>query len=299
MTVDRGELFTQNRDRLFGLAYRMLGSAADADDVVQEAFLRFQRADLSQVDSPAAFLTTVTSRLAIDQLRRLRMERERYIGPWLPEPLVGPPTAQPDEQSALAESLSLAMLVVLETLEPAERAVFLLREVFEIDYGQIADTVGTSVENCRQLLHRAKERIAAGRVRPREASREEHDRLTQQFFASCVSGDLEGLKSVLADGVTSWHDGGGKLSGARRPLYGADAVARFFIGITKKLPPGMSIVPATVNGQPGVVMYGNGRPTDVLQFEIGGGRITGIRVQRNPEKLTRIPHLAGRMKDEG
>jgi RNA polymerase sigma-70 factor, ECF subfamily len=291
--IDRSDLFLQNRDRLFGLAYRMLGSAADADDVVQEAFLRFQRADDTQIDNPAAFLTTVTTRLAIDQLRRLRMEREHYIGPWLPEPLIGPAGMQADDESAIAESLSQAMLVVLETLEPAERAVFLLREVFEVDYSQIADIVGKSVENCRQLLHRAKERISVGRTRSRGASRQEYDRLTQQFFATCVSGDLEGLKSLLADGVTSWHDGGGKLTGARRPLYGADAVARFFIGITKKSPPGISIRPATVNGQPGVIAYEQGRPTDVLQFEISDGQITAIRVQRNPEKLTRVPHLQG------
>jgi RNA polymerase sigma-70 factor, ECF subfamily len=290
--IDRSDLFLQNRDRLFGLAYRMLGSAADADDVVQEAFLRFQRADDTQIDNPAAFLTTVTTRLAIDQLRRLRMEREHYIGPWLPEPLVGP-AGMPADESALAESLSQAMLVVLETLEPAERAVFLLREVFEVDYSQIADIIGKSVENCRQLLHRAKGRVSVGRARSRGASRQEYDRLTQQFFASCVSGDLEGLKSLLADGVTSWHDGGGKLTGARRPLYGADAVARFFIGITKKSPPGVSIRPATINGQPGVIAYEQGRPTDVLQFEISEGRITAIRVQRNPEKLTRVPHLQG------
>jgi RNA polymerase sigma-70 factor, ECF subfamily len=292
--IDRGELFLQNRERLFGLAYRMLGSAADADDVVQEAFLRFQRADEAQIHNPAAFLTTVTTRVAIDQLRRLRMERERYIGPWFPEPLIGPPGTEAYEQSALAESLSQAMLVVLETLEPAERAVFLLREVFEVDYAEVAEIVGKSVENCRQLLHRAKERISAGRSKSRGASREEHDRITQQFFASCVSGDLDGLKSLLADGVISWHDGGGKLTGARRPLYGADAVARFFIGITKKSPPGVSLGPATVNGQPGVIAYEHGRPTDVLQFEISDGRITGIRVQRNPDKLARVPHLPSR-----
>lgn len=291
---DRGELFRENRDRLFGLAYRMLGSAADADDVVQEAFLRFERADLDQIAAPAAFLTTVTTRLAIDQLRRLRAERERYIGPWLPEPLIGPPALQADEQTALAESLSQAMLVVLETLEPAERAVFLLREVFDIDYDQIAEIIGQSVPNCRQLLHRAKERISAGRSKPREASREEHDRLTQQFFASCVSGDLDGLKSLLADDVVSVHDGGGKLSGARRPLYGADAVARFFIGITKKSPPGISLRPATVNGRPGVIAYEHVRPTDVLQFEIHDGRIHTIRVQRNPDKLLRVPRLETR-----
>lgn len=292
--TDRGELFCENRDRLFGLAYRMLGSAADADDVVQEAFLRFERTDSAQIAAPAAFLTTVTTRLAIDQLRRLKVERERYIGPWLPEPLVGPAAIEADEQTALAESLSQAMLVVLETLEPTERAVFLLREVFEVDYVQIAEIIGQSTANCRQLLHRAKERISAGRKKPRGASREEHDRLTRQFFASCVSGDLDGLKSLLADDVVSYHDGGGKLSGARRPLYGSDAVARFFIGITKKTPPGVSLRPATVNGKPGVIAYGHGRPTDVLQFEISDGQIQTIRVQRNPDKLTRVPLLEPR-----
>lgn len=233
----------------------------------------------------------MTTRLAIDQLRRLRTEREHYIGPWLPEPLVGPPAMAADEQTALAESLSQAMLVVLETLEPSERAVFLLREVFDIDYAQIAEIIGQSATNCRQLLHRAKERISAGRSKSRGPTREEHDRLTQQFFASCVSGDLDGLKSLLADDVISYHDGGGKLSGARRPLYGCDAVARFFVGITKKSPPGISLRPATVNGQPGVIAYEHERPTDVLQFEIADGRIRAIRVQRNPDKLIRIPHL--------
>jgi RNA polymerase sigma-70 factor, ECF subfamily len=288
---NREDIFLENRDRLFGLAYRMLGTAADADDVVQEAFLRFERADLDELASPAAFLTTVTTRLAIDQLRRLRLERERYIGPWLPEPLVGPPVMQAEEQTALAESLSQAMLVVLETLEPAERAVFLLREVFDVDYDQIAEIIGQSATNCRQLLHRAKERISVGRKKPRFASRDEHERLTQQFFASCVSGNLDGLKSLLADEVVSYHDGGGKLSGARRPILGADAVARFFIGITKKSPPGVSLGPATVNGQPGVVAYRDGQPTDVLQFEITNGQIRTIRVQRNPDKLVRVPPL--------
>ena len=213
---DRGELFLENRDRLFGLAYRMLGSAADADDVVQEAFLRFKRRPGSsrrslRLPHDGHHATSPSTNCDDCGPNANATSAPGSRSPWLAR---GIPA---EEQTALAESLSQAMLVVLETLEPAERAVFLLREVFEIDYDQIAEIIGQTTANCRQLLHRAKERISAGRAKPRGATPEEHDRLTQQFFASCVSGDLDGLKSLLADDVVSYHDGGGKLHARASP----------------------------------------------------------------------------------
>jgi RNA polymerase sigma-70 factor (ECF subfamily) len=284
------ELFERERPRMFDLAYRMLASAADADDIVQEAYLRFQRAGPDSLEHPSAYLATVVTRLSIDHLRRLRREREHYVGPWLPEPLLTDTAPTPDQHAALAESLSLAMLLVMEQLDPVERAVFLLREVFDFDYPAIADVVEKSEANCRQLLHRARERLAGTRSRSASTIAEQQ-RLSAQFKLTLATGDLAGLMHLLAEEVVEYSDSGGKVPAARRAIAGADHVARYFIGLMKKAPADFNIRDTWLNGRPGFVTYEGGRPTNLVQLDIEAGKIIAIYVQRNPDKLRRVPPL--------
>jgi RNA polymerase sigma-70 factor (ECF subfamily) len=289
--MDRTEIFEQHRRLLFGVAYRMLGSASDAEDVVQDAFLRWQHAADEEIDSPRAWLSTVVTRLAIDHLRSARVQRETYVGPWLPEPLVTERAPAASDRLALAESLSMAFLVMLEALGPVERAVFLLREVFDYDYDEIARVVGKSADNCRQMLHRARRHVVAGRPRF-AASPEEHERLTQQFLATVATGDVPALVALLAEDITLWSDGGGKTAAARNPIHGADRVARFLVGILRKAPGGFADVRMVrVNGEAGLVAYVGGRPRSVASLEIRDGRIQGIRIVVNPDKLRTLPSL--------
>ena len=287
--MDRGETFERHRGLLFGVAYRMLGSASDAEDVVQEAFLRWQHAADEDIASPRAWLSTVVTRLAIDHLRSARTQREIYVGPWLPEPLVTDRAPAAGDRLARAESLSMAFLVMLETLGPVERAVFLLREVFDYSYDEIAGIVGRSADNCRQMLHRARQHLVDGRPRF-AASPEDHERLTQQFLATVASGDVPALVAMLADDVTLWSDGGGKRVAARNPIYGPDRVTRFLLGVLRKVPHEYLDVRALrVNGAPGLVAYVGGRATSVISLEVRDGRISGIRIVVNPDKLRAIP----------
>lgn len=285
---EAGLVFEQHRPNLFALAYRMLSSLADAEDVVQEAYLRFARVNLDDIETPAAFLATIVTRLSIDRLRQLRAERARYIGPWLPEPLWTDQTMPADERSALAESLSQALLLLLETLDPIERAVFLLREVFDFEYDAIAAIVDCRSDHCRQLMHRARARVSAGKTRCR-ASCSEQRRLTERFLETCASGDLTGLMALLSDDVTFYSDSGGKVPAARRLVRGATDVARLFIGITKKKPTDMATAFATINDRPAFITTTQGKVSDVIQLEIVDGKITAIFVQRNPDKLRHIP----------
>jgi RNA polymerase sigma-70 factor (ECF subfamily) len=279
--------FLEQRSRLFSIAYRMLGSASEAEDVLQEAWLRWQAADRSNVDSPQAFLTSVVVRLSIDVLRSARVRREAYVGPWLPEPLVADTAPGPDEAAELADSVSLAFLVLLEELTPVERAVFLLREVFGYDYPTVAAMVGKTEANCRQLVVRGKQRVAERRTRF-EADSEHSRQLTAQFLEACMTGDLDGLFGMLADDVVVWSDGGGKASAARRPIAGKEKAARFLVGIAAKGGVDVDGRLVAVNGQPGGVFGRNGRIEYALALDVLDGQIVGVRVIANPDKLQHL-----------
>lgn len=279
--------FERHRGLLFSIAYRMLGSVADAEDVVQDAYLRWRGAE-ARVRSPREYLCTTVTRLAVDHLRSARVRRETYVGPWLPEPLVEPAGDDPQESLELAESLSTAFLLLLERLSPVERAVFLLREVFSFEYGEVARIVGREEANCRQIAKRARDRVAAGRTRF-DASADDAERIAERFLGACASGDVEEVLALLADDAVTWSDSGGKVPAARRPILGAERTARFWIGIVRKSPPGSRIQPVRVNGGPGFVVRAEGYPPRVIGFSISEGRIDGIFVFSNPDRLPPLP----------
>jgi RNA polymerase sigma-70 factor, ECF subfamily len=284
--MDREQIFQEERPRLFAIAYRMLGSVMDAEDAVQDTFLRWQQLtdqDLA-VTSPRAYLTTILTRRCIDLLRSARVRREQYVGPWLPEPIVTEPETDPAEMVALADSLSTAFLVLLERLSPTERAVFLLREAFEYDYAEIAQIIGTSEANCRQLLARARKKIAEGRPRF-SAPPKQQQRLATAFGRASFSGDLDGLIRLLSDDVTLWADGGGKVTAARQPIHGPDRVARFVLGALAKAPPNLVTRPVMLNGQTGFVSLLDGQPFLALTLDVADDRIRGLYLVANPDKL--------------
>lgn len=287
------EDFDQHRPLLFSIAYRMLGSVADAEDVLQEAYLRWQRTD-EEVRSPRAFLSAVVTRLSIDQLRSARIRREEYVGTWLPEPILteGESAADaPAEAVILEETLSMAFLVLLESLTPTERAVFLLREVFDYDYGEVSRLVGKSEENCRQISRRARQSVAARRPRF-ESSPEQEERLMGSFLEACASGDMQALVSLLSEDVIVWSDGGGRVRAALQPIRGAQKATRFFAGIIEKAPPGLTFRLASINGRPGAVGYhADGSPQSVVTLDVEEGSIRAIHIVVNPEKLENIPAL--------
>lgn len=283
--------FDRHRPLLFSIAYRMLGSAMDAEDIVQEAYLRWQGTE-EEVRSPKAYLSTVVTRLSIDRLRSAKARREQYVGPWLPEPLAtGEASDDVAEAPAIGESLSMAFLVLLESLSPVERAVFLLREVFDYDYPEVASFVGKTEANCRQIAHRTR-RAAAAR-RPRfESSEEQQERMTRLFVEACASGDMRGLLSLLSEDVVLYSDGGGKVVTARNPVYGPDRVARLLLGLARKMTPEFAVRLLEVNGQPGIIVYAGDLPDSVLTLEITGGRIKAVRNVQNPDKLHAVPRLS-------
>ena len=283
--MDRATQFDEQRRHLFGVAYRMLGSAADAEDMVQEAFLRWRQAP-DDVESPRAYLTTVVTRLCIDHLRSAKARREEYVGPWLPEPI---PTSAVDGDGSVAigDSLSMAFLVLLESLTPVERAAFLLREVFDYDYDEIAEVVGKSAVACRQLVSRARGHLAARRARF-EAPRDRRDAIVGEFRAACATGNMQALLSLFAEEITVWSDGGGVVSAATRPVSGRDRVGRFLLGLLSKAPPGFEIRETELNGEPAFLTYLDGRLNTTLQLDVAGDRIEGIYIVRNPSKLTAV-----------
>ena len=288
--ADRAEVFDRHRALLFSIAYRMLGGVADAEDVVQEAFLRWQKDAGTEVRSPKAYLSAVVTRLSIDHLRREKAQRERYVGPWLPEPLVGETASDVAEKAVLDESLSMAFLVLLESLTPVERAVFLLREVFDYEYAEISRLVEKSEANCRQISRRARQSVAARRPRF-DPSPEAEERLLQGFLEACTSGDMDALLSLLSDDVTLWSDGG-RVVAARNPIHGPDRVARFLLGVMREAPPGLVLRWLPVNGRLGLVGYfADGRPQSVATLEAADGSIRAIRLVVNPEKLEKVPPL--------
>ena len=286
--VRADEEFVDLRPLLFSIAYRMLGSVPEAEDVVQDAFIRWRRAaeEGAEVDSTKSYLAATVTRLAIDHLRRAKTRRETYIGPWLPEPLVGGSEDDVAEQAEMADSLSMAFLVLLESLTPVERAVFLLREVFQYDYTEIAEIVGKSEPNTRQLFARARRRIEVGTPRF-EPSSEERDELAQRFFAACAEGDMDGLLELLAADAVSVGDGGGKAYAAREPIHGAQRVATFLVRLFERgRTIGARLELVQVNGQPGALAYDReGLLLTVFSLDVVDGQIQAIRSVVNPDKL--------------
>jgi RNA polymerase sigma-70 factor (TIGR02957 family) len=290
------ELLDELRPVAFAIAYRMLGSVAEAEDVVQEALLRLHRAlqNGQRIDSPRAFLATVTTRLAIDSLRSARVRRERYVGDWLPEPIVTDGADDPARRTEMADSLSLALLVLLESLSPEQRAVLLLRDVFDYGYDEIAAIVGKSEPAVRQLAVRA--RASVEQRRPRfQTSREQRDELARRFFAAVQEGDVAGLEALLAHDVVLTGDGGGKVPALARALHGRSRVARALVNWIKwgSRVPGASLRPVEVNGGPGAFLLdGEERLVAVWALEVSGGQITGVSSIINPDKLGHLGPVA-------
>lgn len=284
-------VFDEHRRLLLSIAYRMLGSSGDAEDMLQETFLRWQHASVWEIRHPRAFLVTVITRLCINQLQSARVTREQYFGQWLPEPLLTGATAGAATTPGLDGSLSMAFLMLLERLTAVERAVFLLREVFDYEYAEVAGMVGQSEVNCRQILKRAKEHIAEGRPRF-DVSPEQRERLLQQFLEATAQGDMQGLLALLSEDVVLYTDGGGKATAVPNPIHGAERVARFFFGAREKLMP-RDVVRriAEINGQPGVVVYHQGRVFGVLTMDVAEGRVRNIYIVRNPDKLEGLARL--------
>jgi RNA polymerase sigma-70 factor, ECF subfamily len=285
--------YEELRPLLFSIAYGMLGSVGEAEDVVQEAFLRFHRvvAEGTEIESPKAYLSAVTTRLCIDQLRSARARREQYVGQWLPEPIVTEPDAA--EHAATADSLSMAFLVLLESLSPVERAVFLLREVFDYGYDEIARVVGKTEANCRQLYVRARRHIDEGKPRF-DASREQREELARRFFAAAEEGDIEALERMLADDVVVYGDGGGKAPSWPRPIVGRRRVSRLMAGVLAQAREyGATWRPTEVNGQPGVMFVDSeGRIGSVMSVDVADGVIQTIRGIINPDKLAHLGPVA-------
>jgi len=295
MTTDE-QLLHELRPTAFGIAYRMLGSVAEAEDVVQEALLTLHRvlADGERIESPRAFVATVTTRLAIDTLRSARVRRERYFGEWLPEPLLTDGSGDPALEVETADSVSIAMLVLLESLSPEQRAALLLRDVFDYGYGEIAQVVGKSEDNARQLVSRARRQLEERSPRF-ETSPERRDELARRFFAAVNEGDLAGLEALLADDVVLTGDGGGKVPALARPVGGRSRVARAlrsWVRLGARIP-GASIRPAGVNGGPGALLLdGDQRVIAVWALEIEGDRVQRISSIINPDKLGHLGTLA-------
>lgn len=283
-TENTTEIFSQYRGLLFSIAYRMLSSATDAEDIVQEAFLRWLQVEAGEVQSPKAYLSAVVVRLCIDQLRSLKAQRELYVGSWLPEPIRTDAAQGLEETAILAESLSFAFLIMLESLGPLERAVFLLREVFDYDYTEIAAVVEKSEANCRQILHRAHQHL--GNRRPRfEISHEQQEQMTSQFLRASISGDMQGLLDLLTDDIVFTADSGGKAQVGPKPVRGRNNVARGTLGGLRFLSTGLDARIEEINGQPAIAGYVAGRPYGVVLLDVAGDRIRNIYAVLNPDKL--------------
>lgn len=281
--------FEQYRPLMFSIAYRMLGSVTEAEDTLQDAYLRYRQMPAGSIASPKAFLSTVVTRLCLNHLQAARVQRESYLGPWLPEPLLTEEDPEsPTSQAERLESISMAFLVLLERLTPVERAVFLLREVFDYPYPDIAEIVGKDEVSCRQILSRAKKFIAGSRPRF-TPSTEQHQHLLQQFLEAVEEGDLDGLTQLLASDVTLWTDGGGKVRGAAtRILHGQEAVARFMIASQRFIQAMFTTDITEVNGEPALLLRVDGHPFSVVSVTIAQQHIQEIRVIANPDKLRHL-----------
>jgi len=285
------ESFETYRSYLFAIAYRMLGSAMDAEDMVQETYLRYQTTPPQTIRSLKAYLTTILVRLCMDQLQLARRKREQYVGPWLPEPIrtaETPEAADPEKRVEMEESISLAFLVLLEQLQPFERAVFLLREVFAYEFAEIATMLDKSEAACRRSFSRAKLHLASHRPRF-PASPETHRQLLTAYFQAVQNGEMTALKDQLAEEVTLWADGGGKVKqAALRPISGREAVARFSLGTKRFWPENSRVELAEVNGQAALIIHAGDQTFSVLTIDVEQGHIQAIRIIANPEKLARV-----------
>jgi len=280
-----GDPFVTHRRLLFTVAYELLGSAADAEDVVQEAWLKWAGVDQAEVRDPRAFLVRVVTRTALDRLRTLARRREEYVGPWLPEPLLTSPDVAEDVE--LADSLSMAMLLVLETLAPVERAVFVLREVFALEYDELAEAVGKSPTAVRQIAHRARAHVAARRPRGNTSPSDARNAF-EAFRRAIVTGDLQGLADILAPDVVALSDGGGIKQALPRPVVGVDKVARLLHVGLAPVRDRMTFEPAEVNGGPALIVRLDGELDSVVSVHVEGGLVRGLYTVRNPEKLSRV-----------
>jgi RNA polymerase sigma-70 factor (ECF subfamily) len=297
MNTDPSASFEPHRRRLLGLAYRMLGSMAEAEDAVQEAYLRWHDADRASVEEPRAFLMTTTTRICLDVLKSARVRREEYVGPWLPDPVTDTASLAPDAQTELAEDLSVALLLAIDRLSPLERAAFLLHDVFDYSFAQVAEALGRNEAACRQLASRARARVREARpaaaIQARAGSSSvdpKHAELLSAFMAATRSGDVAGLTRLLASDARLVADGGGKVPAALNVIEGPDRVAAFLIGATRKgWTDDMSVRLDTINGLPGLIVSGLRGLVQTNAFEIVDGLVTAIYVVRNPDKLR---HLA-------
>lgn len=295
--IDPAVSFEPHRRRLLGLAYRMLGSIAEAEDAVQEAYLRWHGADRDRIAQPRAFLTTTTTRICLDVLRSARVRREDYVGPWLPEPVVDTTALAPDAQTELAEDLSVALLLALDRLSPLERAAFLLHDVFDCPFSEVARALDRSEAACRQLASRARAHVREARPRDESAARgpagagaTAHGKLVSAFVDAARSGDVAALTSMLADDARLVADGGGKVQAALNVIEGADRVARFLASVgAKGLSDETSLRFESVNGLPGLIVYSPDGYVQTVAFEIEGNRIRTIYSVRNPDKLRHLP----------
>lgn len=283
------EIFNTHRPALFGIAYRMLGRVSEAEDLMQEVWLRWQKQEAAEIESPKAWLVAATTRLCIDQLRSARHVREEYYGVWLPEPLVAAADAAPDHLADLTDSLNMAFMMMLETLGPVERAVFLLHEVFDYSYADTAAIVGKSEANCRQIIRRSKASLQASPATPQPPN-DQARRVVEQFAHATSTGQIDQLLDLLMEDVTVYSDGGGKVKAAGLPIRSADRVSRFFIGIQRLLPADIACKFATINGMPGMLMISGGQIYSAYSFDLVSGRVRNMYGIWNPEKLR---HLAG------
>jgi RNA polymerase sigma-70 factor (ECF subfamily) len=285
----RDDAFEAHRKHLMAIAYRMTGSVADSEDILQDAYLRWCRTDRDAVRQPKAFLSKTVTRLCIDSLESAKSRREQYVGPWLPEPVLGEGAMAASDATELAQDISMALMMALERLSPAERAAFLLHDVFDADYAELAETLQRSEAACRQLVSRARAHVKAARPRY-EPSGDEHTRVVRAFGEAISRGDVDGLREVLSDDAVLYPDGGGRIVSALRPIRGADRVARFVFGVLTKFPLSAEakVLEVAVNGAPGFYIEDQGRPVQTIAFDVQNGRIAAMYIVRNPEKLARL-----------
>lgn len=288
--VRRVAVFEELRRRLFGIAYRMIGTTADAEDIVQEAYLRWHQANTEEIRSAEAWLVRVVTRLSIDKLRRASVEREKYIGPWLPEPLIASTSPSPEEELETASNISMAYMVLLERLTPVERAAFLLHDVFDCAYPLIANILRKSEAACRQVVHRARQRVRSKQTRFK-ATDAARISLINQFMAAADAGDDATLLSLFAKDATLTSDGGGVVPAARRVVHGRSRIARLYLLLAKKLGTRLRKEILTINGESGLVMYLDGAPLATTSFETDGKAITALYTVLNPQKLHRLPRI--------
>ncbi|MDH6167286.1 RNA polymerase sigma-70 factor (TIGR02957 family) [Variovorax boronicumulans] len=284
---DPTRTFDSHRRRLQGIAYRMLGSVAEAEEVVQDAWLRWHEADKAGFDSAEAWLVTVVTRLSIDRLRTAKVQREHYIGAWMPEPTLTESPDTPEESLERADNISVAFLAVLERLAPEARAAFLMREVFDADYDEVARTLGKSEAACRQLVHRAKAQVQDARPRY-QVSRETHQRLLRAFADAAARGSMQDLKALMTEEVELIGDGGGKVQSFSKVLTGNQRLAQLYYSLWRRMGPVVRMELVDINGEPGLLRFIDGELESAQTFEIEEERIARIRVQRNPDKLARI-----------